>query len=618
MATLATLDSLLSDAANTSAFYSLNKLAPSEITSIWEAMCVFIQEQMVQRKGVIIPGLGTFCFSLKKIFLGQKESVDVSRPMFILSTAMGAQGQKPHVSGQLSLMELNFSAISQLAGRSRDNVMGCIKEMLMLFKRTIEKGQSLLLVFSGICSLYFRSKKVKVKFFQEFLDSLGIPDNYTSRLFSPFSPSSSSIPLSDSHSASPSFKGETPTLPQISHSPGKPPISPAKPPLFSVTNSGKPASKLSIVTKATFPPASTDPRSRTKSAPTPGASSGSKLSHHRGEAAGDGMCPCCEMRSARNATPPPVDGSKLAHGDGKEQLKFQMEQDAAVIARDLMALAKRRKENKEVSAQNWSASEGRHLARKVRSQSTEPSYLFHSRSTTPSRYLKQHEYWTDLAQQVKDKQFEMELALRLTKDAEKLDQQRLTQAMARESQLYHQQRLENARIYHDTLDYQVTSRQGREQEVKEPILKGEGVDLIQLELNRHKEKREQAKQLYKEQRSTSEQKKQVQLETTRTARAVEALQLSATKKQLVQDRETSFKDRQEKYSQLAKSWDQSIAERKGQEEFEEREEKKEYISILDQTSRYERCKQCQREGANRGTSNVLRDTRYIAGSRHMT
>ena len=553
---------------------------------------------------MFIPGLGTFSFSMKKIFVGQKESIELSKPMFLLSNAL-SQGQKPHISGQMSVLDLNFSAVSQLAGRTRDQVMGCIKELLVLLKRSIDKGQGTMLVFTSVCNIYFKSKRVKVKFVKDFLDSLGISDDFSSRLFSPFSPSTSTFPLDSSLSR----RGDTPNLPRISNTPSKSPHS-SNNPTFAITNTSKPPSKLSVTTTVTSPHKhlSTADRSRTKSAPASGVDKSSKGK----------MCPCCEMRSARNATPSPIDWNKKVKSEEKEQLKFQVEQDAAVIARDLMALAKRRKENKEVSALNWNAAEELRNSRKVRSQSTEPSYLFHSRSTTPTRYVKQHEYWTDLADQVKGKQLEMEQALHLKKETEKSDQERLSEAMARETRVYQKQLVENARIYHDTLDYQMTSQRNKEKEVKEPILKGEGVDLIELEMKRRREKRGQATQLYKEQLKTAEQKKQVQLETARAELKEEALRLQVTKKQLIVDREKNYKEEQRKLSQLTKSWDQSIAEKNVQNKFEESELKRDYISILDQSSGYGRCKQCQRYGTNRGTSNVLRDTRYIAGSRHMT
>ena len=605
MTTAATLETLVNE-ASTQTFYSLNRMNFFEISAIWDAMCLYIHDQLIQRKGVAIPGLGTFCFSMKRILLGQKESVEINRPMFLLSNTVGPHGHKPHVSGQMSILDLNFSAISQLAGRTRDQVMGCIKELLVLLRRCTDKGQGMLLVFSGICNIYIRNKKVKVKFVQDFLDALGIPDEYTSRIFSPYSPCASSFAAADTQHSDSFHRGDTPSLPRISHSPAKPPKSPGKP-AFSVTNSAKPPSKLSVATTAAS--LSAEPRHRTKSAPTGVA----PKNHEQGE-----MCPCCEMRSARNVTPAPIDWKKRVQSEEKEQLRFQVEQDAAVIARDLMALAKRRKENKDVSALNWSAAEELMKSRKARSHSTEPSYLFHSRSTTPSRYVKQHEYWTDLAHQVKDKKAEMEQVLLLKKETEKSDQARLSQAMAREAKLHLKQRVENARVYHDTLDYQMMSQRSKELEVREPILKGEGVDLIELEMKRREEMRVQAKQLYKDQLNTSEEKKQTKVETDRTELKEEAVRLQATKRQLVEDREKSYKETQEKYSQLAKSWDLSIAEKKLQKEFDESELKRDYISILDQSSGYGRCRQCQRDGTNRGSSNVLRDTRYIAGSRHMT
>ncbi len=40
-------------------------------------------------------------------------------------------------------------------------------------------------------------------------------------------------------------------------------------------------------------------------------------------------------------------------------------------------------------------------------------------------------------------------------------------------------------------------------------------------------------------------------------------------------------------------------------------------TLTEQLGRYERCNQCKRSTANRGESNVFRDTNYVSGARLM-
>ena len=43
----------------------------------------------------------------------------------------------------------------------------------------------------------------------------------------------------------------------------------------------------------------------------------------------------------------------------------------------------------------------------------------------------------------------------------------------------------------------------------------------------------------------------------------------------------------------------------------------EYMLLQEQCKKYLRCRQCQRKRENKGTSNVLSESRYISGSRLM-
>lgn len=66
---------------------------------------------------------------------------------------------------------------------------------------------------------------------------------------------------------------------------------------------------------------------------------------------------------------------------------------------------------------------------------------------------------------------------------------------------------------------------------------------------------------------------------------------------------------------LEQSWFDSVNNKRQREAEEFEFDNKQDILLHEQCNKYERCHQCQRRKENVGKSNIMKETRYIAGSR---
>ena len=69
--------------------------------------------------------------------------------------------------------------------------------------------------------------------------------------------------------------------------------------------------------------------------------------------------------------------------------------------------------------------------------------------------------------------------------------------------------------------------------------------------------------------------------------------------------------------ELEKYWLDTIQDKHAHQFYENQAKEGHGILLQDQCKKYLRCDQCQRRRENKGTSNVLSETRYISGSRLM-
>ncbi|XP_002732454.1 coiled-coil domain-containing protein 81-like [Saccoglossus kowalevskii] len=157
-------------------FSTIPKLTDEDVVSVWDNVSQYVEKQMSMQKGVQIPGLGTFTFTQKKLDIGNNKFILIQRPVFILSEKFamthGLNYTKHHTTGQIPIMQLNFSALSTEGPFDRDTVEGCVKEVLQALSRAVGARRNVEFTFCGIGRLSVRDGKVKMKFYKDFIQMM--------------------------------------------------------------------------------------------------------------------------------------------------------------------------------------------------------------------------------------------------------------------------------------------------------------------------------------------------------------------------------------------------------------------------------------------------------------
>ncbi len=70
------------------------------------------------------------------------------------------------------MVQLNYSAVSCEGPFDRDTVETCVREVVQAVSRSVAAGKSIHFTFSGIGRLQIKDRKVKMKFYKSFLNTM--------------------------------------------------------------------------------------------------------------------------------------------------------------------------------------------------------------------------------------------------------------------------------------------------------------------------------------------------------------------------------------------------------------------------------------------------------------
>ena len=76
------------------------------------------------------------------------------------------------ITGQIPVVQLNYSALSFESPFDRDTVESCVKEVLQAMARSVGARRNVEFTFQGIGRLQIRNSKVKMKFYKDFINSM--------------------------------------------------------------------------------------------------------------------------------------------------------------------------------------------------------------------------------------------------------------------------------------------------------------------------------------------------------------------------------------------------------------------------------------------------------------
>jgi nucleoid DNA-binding protein len=150
---------------------------------VWWQTSQFIAEQLSNKKGVAILGLGTFTLTEKKTEMGTQGTVVKHTPVFVLSDRFASRGdvevRSVNVAGNIPVNNLNLSYLAQVTGLEKQQVEASIREVLMALTRQIDEPRGIALALYGIGWLSVKRRKVRFTFYRRFLNdpkpSIGRP-----------------------------------------------------------------------------------------------------------------------------------------------------------------------------------------------------------------------------------------------------------------------------------------------------------------------------------------------------------------------------------------------------------------------------------------------------------
>ena len=173
---MAEVEPMLFNEIKKNKFSSISKFSEEDVAAVWESVSRFVEKHMAGKKGVNIPGLGSFTFSERNVDMRHGHQVVLQRPVFQLAEKFAQTHAlnytKHYVTGQIPILPLNFTAIASHLPYPREVVESCVKEVLQAVSRSLHVKRNVEFIFSGIGCLSIRDARVKMKFYREFVKSM--------------------------------------------------------------------------------------------------------------------------------------------------------------------------------------------------------------------------------------------------------------------------------------------------------------------------------------------------------------------------------------------------------------------------------------------------------------
>uniref|UniRef100_F6QQ57 CCDC81 HU domain-containing protein n=1 Tax=Ciona intestinalis TaxID=7719 RepID=F6QQ57_CIOIN len=639
-------------------FSGIPKLSEEDIISVWDTVSEYIELQMCTQRGVHVPNLGTFTFTHKKMDIGNNKFILIQRPVFVLSEKFAQthalQYTKHHTTGEIPVVQLNFTSLAVESPFDRDTVETCVREVLQSLSRAVSNLQNVEFLFRGIGVLGIKESKVKMKFFKDFLNSMDGSGNLVKVLENRPGTADSVMSNQTTLSAHRRPGTNTITLPKLNS--GKevlppiaeqmqdegdgvvikkfntPQLSPNDSKSWPITPTPRPPNKLhSTLRKQTFATISRVLRKgfnflklnknfSTNYAPSRRSSQFTPIecsspAHHL--RAGQELCYLCMQRSMRNV---PVSFEEERRRKELEQdallQQYQQMKDQEAILMQQANQNQNRHINQKVAAFNLGVAECLRDTKGKRSTDFVKSYVFQNRPLTPLRFYKQEEYSKALESQVKMKYGRENREKHDREFQERLEQVQLAEDLAAQREQFLRAKADQISRYQKALSAQIRSKPlplpKAEPDSKDPIF-----GRFDATNEKLLEQRERSRNLLKSQLEMVSEKKKNSILQHLGKQKEESEMLQRTKQELIEDRVNTHKRAYEMRRSLENNWQNHHLDKVGREDEEKMRLRTPGMLLLQQTDKYKRCGQCERRTNNCGESNIWSESRYIPGSRLM-
>ncbi|XP_025902333.1 coiled-coil domain-containing protein 81-like isoform X2 [Nothoprocta perdicaria] len=145
-----------------------------DIVSIWNGVSEYIHRHLLLNRGVKINGLGTF-FVVRQ-YLPKRNDFPVQRPVFNLSTTVAVVHQIKYtnrdIPGDVMVLPVYHHKMRLEPFFRKRTVEQCMGETMICFSHLLGCEYDVDFVFRDIGVLVIREKRVQMRFYKEFLDTL--------------------------------------------------------------------------------------------------------------------------------------------------------------------------------------------------------------------------------------------------------------------------------------------------------------------------------------------------------------------------------------------------------------------------------------------------------------
>ncbi|XP_054070650.1 coiled-coil domain-containing protein 81-like [Rissa tridactyla] len=146
-----------------------------EKKAIWDAVASCVEKQLLLRKGVRIPSLGSFDTVRQRIQVGDR-AVTIQSPTFHLAVSLAVghnlTDDKAYLPGNKEVEPLAYAKVAAAASVSRLKAEACIQGTTSLLSHCLGKGENIALVLRDVGVLLIEDRRVKMKYFCTFLERM--------------------------------------------------------------------------------------------------------------------------------------------------------------------------------------------------------------------------------------------------------------------------------------------------------------------------------------------------------------------------------------------------------------------------------------------------------------
>ncbi|XP_067842415.1 coiled-coil domain-containing protein 81-like isoform X1 [Heptranchias perlo] len=654
-------------------FLTLSNLSDDDIVTIWANVAAFVDRHMSLQKGVHISGLGTFTFSQQRLDVGHR-LILIQRPVFVMSEKYvqihGLSRAKQHVSGDIPIVELNFTFLALESPYDRDTVEGCVKETLQIMYRYVACNRNVHFTFKDIGVLTIRNNKVKMKFFREFLNAMdgsgslvkvlsnrpGTADSVKSmkdvRAIRPATtnavlfPRIRSTDLSERKSVMQSIKEENDRendenpcklqqseinreneqtekmkerekeMPHVKQPFVKQPLTPAKTSAICLTEDFQKAAEPKDLSERLSSPYRSSPyqsgiQHTNLQAPklkTPPATACSD--HCR---AGQELCYLCMQRALKNV-PVELSENRRRKEEEDEQMlqQYQQMKDQETLFQQQCEMSANREYNQKISAFNLGVAEAIKRRKNSKCKDFYKGYIFEKRPLTPPILLKQQQYSQCLNKQMEEKKQRENRKKQDDEFLDRLEQVQLAEDLAVQREQYLKEKHEQTEAYKKALEMQakVKSRQlpAFESDSCGPIFGKLG------SFGRTEEQKQTARHLFKEQLQAAADRKKNAILNQLYEQKTESDLLKRNRNDLVAEHKKRYENLQKMHKALEEAWDDNATMKRLKDYEGKQYSKAGGLFLLDQCNKYQRCYQCKRRLSNGGEPNIWNNAFFTVGT----